>query len=810
LHRSAILAATLFLVSSVRAAAQAGNATRKGEIVGRVVNSLDKGPITSANVEVTVAGTKTVVGRAVTSTAGTFRIVNLGVSARYRVFIRALGFRPTEVVAVDLFSATPRADLGTIVLTATATQLEAVETIVHRADVLLAPDRNTIVVRDMPTTRGGNALDVLRNVPAVDVDLDNIVSLRGNSGVTIQINGRPSPMKPGPLGNFLSQLPADMVDKIEVIPNPSARDDPTGTAGIINIVLKQKADAGTNGGVTLSAGTTGQFNTGANLGFDRGPLTFYGSYGFLRDRRPRADSIFRENDYLSPVTYLDERGTRLQKPLAHTMTASTTYSLADKDELSLDVTYSTRNQDESYGLVYRDLNTARTLTGMSDRLTTGRGTESNFETVLGFKHGFAQKGHKLSLEGSIVRDAEGGPNTVTSSSLTPAGDLIGQTALETNTSFEHPRENNVKLDYVRPLAQLVRLEAGYKGSLQEFHTTLDTHLFDAGTHAYVPDSTRISDFTFDETVNAGYALVSGQHGRFQLQGGLRGELAASTFKLATTGARYDRRYHSLFPSALVAYNLDDAHQIKLSYSSRIRRPDEGDQLDPTAHYADPLNLSRGNPYLKPEYTRAIELGLQRTGARVTVQVTPYWRRTFDAVRSIRAIDTNGVSTRTYANISTADAYGGDATVSLSGGRLTGFVGVSGFHQVSNAANVTPGLSINAWGWRERANATYRFSKTLDVQTLLSYTPPMTIEQGRNYSRSQFNIAGRKKLMDDQLAITLRVIDPFNTSRERSTTVDPRFLQFTSRARQVRGVLLGANWTFGKPVKDNTDLVGGLP
>ncbi len=250
--------------------------------------------------------------------------------------------------------------------------------------------------------------------------------------------------------------------------------------------------------------------------------------------------------------------------------------------------------------------------------------------------------------------------------------------------------------------------------------------------------------------------------------------------------------------------------MKLSYSTRIRRPDEGDLLDPTAHYADPLNLSRGNPYLKPEYIRALELGLQRTGERVTVQVTPFWRHTLDAVRSIRTIDSLGVSTRTYANIATADAYGGDATVALGHSRLSGFAGASAYHQVSNAANVTPGLSINAFGWRARANATMRFTNTLDVQALMSYQPAMTVEQGRNDSRTQFNLAGRKKLMDDQLSVTLRVIDPFNTSREGSTTIDPRFTQVSIRARQNRGVLLGLSYTFGKPEKDKEgDLLNGL-
>ena len=181
------------------------------------MNSATKAAIPNANIEVTIAGAATPAGRAVTTADGAFRIQNLALG-RYRVLIRALGYRPVEVQAVDIVSASPRTDLGTVALTASAVELQAVEVIVHRQDVLLAPDRNTFVVKDMPTTRGGNALDVLRNVPAVDVDIDNVVSLRGNSAVTVQINGRPSPMKPAQLGNYLSQLPADMVDKVEIIP----------------------------------------------------------------------------------------------------------------------------------------------------------------------------------------------------------------------------------------------------------------------------------------------------------------------------------------------------------------------------------------------------------------------------------------------------------------------------------------------------------------------------------------------------------------------------------------------------------------
>jgi outer membrane receptor protein involved in Fe transport len=278
-------------------------------------------------------------------------------------------------------------------------------------------------------------------------------------------------------------------------------------------------------------------------------------------------------------------------------------------------------------------------------------------------------------------------------------------------------------------------------------------------------------------------------------------------------ATYNNAYNSIFPSGLLAYSIDDATQVKLSYSARIRRPDDADQLDPIPHYADPLNLSRGNPYLKPEHTNAFELGLQRTMGNTTLQVTPFFRRTFDAVRRLLTIDSIGVTTRTFANIATSDDYGGDATLAVSGTRLSGFVGSSAFRQTSNANNVASALSVNTFGWRARANGAYRVSKTVDVQALFTYQAAMKVEQGTSASRTQFNLAARQKLMDDRLSLTLRVIDPFNTAHERGTTVDPHFFQTSDRSRAIRGLLLSASWTFGKPEKgkDTIDLSGdGAP
>ena len=797
-------------------AATARRGELRGELRGTVVAAGTNAPIAGARIEIrAVAATAGAAAdslvRANAALNGTFRLGNLR-AGTFRLRVSAIGFALRDLPNVTIGSTT--VDLGTIALTAAAVELSSVVVRDKKGDVELAPDRNAYVVKEMPSTRGGTALDVLRNVPAVDVDIDNIVSLRGNSGVIIQINGRPSPMKAGQMGNFLAQLPADVVERIEVVSNPSAREDPTGVAGIINIVLKQEAEAGTSGGFSLGGITTGQQNIGVNYGYDRGPLSLFGSYGLINDHRNRSEKIWRDNLYVVPTTtYLNEFGTRGQKPLMHTVTGSATYQLSKKDELSAELLFSTRTEPEIFDVRYNTLSAARTLQSAYNRYTDGLNHEGEFEVTLGYKHSFAEKGHRFTAEARFNQGGEGGPTSVIQRALALDGTLGAVQAQEHSTPWAHPNDADVKVDYARPLSKTVRFEAGYKGSLVTFHSTLDTRVLDITRNVMVPDSTRIGDVTFDQWVHAGYSQLSAQLGKFTVQGGVRLEHAATTFTQRTTGGRFNSSYDEAYPSGLVIYHVDDDRQVKLSYSTRIRRPDDTDVLDPTPHILDPLNISRGNPYLKPEIIRAFELGMQQTAGRVTVQVTPYFRRTFDAIRSIRTIDAQGVSTRTYANIATSDASGLDLTFALGGGgRWSGFASGSAYKQQSNATNVAQGLNVNTFGWAARTNLTYRVSRTVDAQSLVTYQAPMDVEQGHNEARTRVSFAARQKFLDDQLSVTLRVLDPFSTSAERSTTIDPRFDQISERARHIRGVGLTVSWTFGKPDRDRSknDLIGEPP
>jgi ferric enterobactin receptor len=810
INRLVLTLAVATLASTSAIAQNIATPPGRGEIRGRVIDGQSQAPVPNARVELIGLGSADSLRRAVTGADGRFRVSGLRAGS-YRLRVASIGFAQREIAQLTVGTSAPTVDAGTIALTRSAVELNAVAIRDRKEAVELAPDRNAYVVKDMPSVKGGTVLDILRNVPSVDVDIENIVSFRGNAGVVIQINGRPSPLKGAQLGNYLAQLPADVVTTIEVVSNPSAREDATGVAGIINIVLKRETDAGTSGGLTIGGVSTGTENIGGNYGYDRGPLSWFASYGLINDRRSRTDAIARDNLYVSPTTFLIESGRRFQKPLMHTFTGSVTYQLGKKDEVTGDVVLSTRTEPETFDVRYTNLDAAHRFSSQYNRYTDGLNHEANIESSLEYNHRFAEKGHTFKVGLRLNQGPEGGPTSVTQRDIAADGTPGALQLSEKSTPWAHPTEANIKVDYARPLSKLLRFESGYKGSLQQFHSTLDTRALDLASGIFVQDPSRTADVSFDQRVHAAYGMLSAQLGQFTVQGGLRLEHASTTFRPRTTGVAYENAYSQAYPSGLVIFHVDDDRQLKLSYSTRVRRPDDSDLLDPTPQILDPLNIRQGNPYLKPELIRAVELGLQQTSGKVTVQVTPYFRRTFDAIRSIRTIASTGVATQSYANIATSDASGVDLTIAIGGGLLSGFAGASAYQQVSNGANLAPGFSVNTHGWTARSNLTFRVTKAVDAQGLVTYQAPMEVEQGRNAARTRVNFAVRRRFMDDQLSVTLRIIDPFSTSLERSTTIDPRFYQVSDRVRAIRGLGVNLSWTFGKPEKDNkTDLIGDPP
>ena len=773
----------------VSGAPQAG-----GRITGLVINARTTQPVNVAAVTIRSATDSALVGGGFTRADGSFRIDGLRPGV-YTVRVRVLGYAPAVQSSVRVAAAAT--DIGRVLLTPVATELSAVSVTEERSEVALAPDRNSFTVKDMPSAAGGSVVDVLRNVPAIEVDGDNKVSLRGNENVVVQINGRISPMRGDQLGTFLAQLPASMVAKVEVVPNPSAKNDPEGMAGIINIVLKENTDLGTSGGFTAGGGSTGQLNASGNLGYQRGALTLFANYGFMKDERRVSGYTNRAGLALGLLPFLESDVKGAFSPLSHSLNASVDYQIAPHDVLSSNLIASKRDLTRNNSNLSRELDAARTLTARSLRSSTQTNDDLSLDYSLTHKRTSERQGDGLASEFRVNRSRGDGSILLTDRALDVVTSAPAPAAgRETKGTDELTRNWSLKTDFTRTFSGRTKLESGYKGTLRQLENDIAVANFSDVLGAYVPSLARSNAFDYNEQVHAVYGVVSQGAGKFDLQAGLRAEQAVTRFDLATTGERFDNDYRSLYPSTLVAFNVDDARQLKVSYSKRVTRPDTR-QLNPFGFREDAPNVFRGNPALRPEYTHAFELGYQESFAQGTLQLTPFARHTVNAVRFIRSIDAAGVSTTTFQNVATSDSYGADASGSLRLGRLSGFGGVSAFKQITDGSNLSTDVSNNAFGWSARGNATLKVTPTLDVQGFLMYRAPMTTEQGRVSGMTMTNLAVRQKLLGDQASVTLRIMDPFNAMGFGFVTDDGRFSQATRRNFGARGAFLSFAYAFGQ-------------
>ena len=809
--RRGVLAATSWLLAPLAAAPVLVQAQQVpaalGELRGTVVTAANGQPVAAAAVTIRRtpargAADTALAGGERTRADGTFRIQGLR-PGQYTVWVRALGYAPLSRPVVVAASG-GAVDLGRIALVATATQLTGVQVQGQQEAATLTAGANTYQTKDLPSAAGGTAIDVLRNVPQVEVDADNNVSLRGNSNVTVQINGRPTPLKGQQLANYLAQLPANLVAKVAVITNPSAKNDPDGAGGVINITLTQHTDLGTSGGFQASTATTGLINVNGNVGRQQGPWTGFASYGFYHDDRTTTGTSdqFNTNPGVTSTLYSTFTGT--MRPQFHTATLRGEYKLAKYDAIAGDVVFNTgtftRNSDALYNALTEGTESRYTQS------TSSRYQQLNGDYALNWRHTVDPEKNALSVE-LRLNDAQ---PTFRSAIVPQPGQPLTRTRDD-----EHNPTWRLQSDWTRALGANTKLEAGVLGIRRRSNVDFQTEV-DSGrvtfTDGYVLDPAQSNAFSYHERVESAYGVLTRRAGRFELQGGLRLEQAGRTFDLATanavtsaatdlvsgvvTGQHFNNSYKSAFPSALVAYNFDPKQQVKASYSRRISRPDP-EQLNPFVERQDAFNIFQGNPALRPEYTDSYELGYQRSFAAGSIQLSPYFRRTPDAVRYIRLVDTAGITRSTFANVALSTSYGTDLNVNVRRGALTVFGGGSLFGTSTDAHGVTPDVSFRGTGFNARGNVTYKMSPLMDVQAFGFYRAPQQTEGGRMKGMLWSSVALKRKLNGDQSSLTLAAQDPFNAVRFGMRTVSGPLVQISDRRFGARSLRLSYNYSFGK-------------
>jgi ferric enterobactin receptor len=771
---------------------QSGNA----EIHGTVLSAETNAPLGSVSIAVYSKEPVALVTGAISRPDGAFRIEGLR-PGTYEVRVTSIGFTGHSV---ELTIGTPneRAALGQILLARAAVEIEGVEVTADRSMITMQPDRNVYRVRDLAPA-GGNATDVLRSTPAVEVDIDGKVSLRGNENVAVQINGRPTPMRGTQLGAYLEQLPANLLERIEVVPNPSARYDPDGMAGIINIVMKENVDLGISGGVTMSATSLERYSTSGNLGYQRGGMTLMGTYGYSHEARGMTGLNNRERlDALrEPLSGMRQDMEGETYFGGHNLTGSAEYKLTPRDLLFAGITANARgNGEESLSATSEFTGTQGSVLSY-DRLRDSDVRSRMVDVNLGFRRTLEPQKHELNSELRFNRSWESDTNQLWRETQESTDAGIPRLEPEVNELDALSYRATAQVDYTRTLQGGTRLETGFKGEARWMDRDLTALRDPLGTGLSV-DPSISNTFDFDEQVHAVYGVLSRGIGRFDLQGGLRAEYASRDFQLGGTGSfPYD--YTSLFPSAAASFKLDESNTLRASYSRRIRRPGT-QELNPFPMFMDVHNVFLGNPELSPEYTDAMELSYQRTGRMGSFQLSPFYRRTTDVIRFIldtdAEIEGRNVTTISFQNLDVASSWGTDVNGSLRlGPRFNGFASFNVYKMVTEGGTESS-LTSDAVNWSARVNGSSQIRQGLTAQAMYFYRAPMAFERGRFDSFQMLNVSLRQ-MVSPKSSVTLRVMDPFNMMKFRAEAEYDNVFQITERQMAIRGVQLSFQHTFGQ-------------
>ena len=649
-------------------------------------------------------------------------------------------------------------------------------------------DRRSYSVANDLTAKTGSIADALRNIPSVEVDVQGNVSLRGDPNVTIMIDGKPSSMFNGDgKADALQQMPADQIDRVEVMTNPSAAYRPDGTAGIINLITKRTRKPGATGSVKLNVGPDGRYNTGVTGNLNKGKLTLSGDASYRYDRQQVQSTDDRLSlDALNGDTHTLQKGLYKNAGGALSLRGGLDYNLTPKDRLSAEVRY--RDMDYFTG-AQEDFTTLKPTTGVAYFRDSATDLDRKNGAVSGdWRHQFKGSEHELDahLEYEVTDFSRDGRGFI---DYTPGVDQY-----ETFGFGADQNRVNFKLDYTRPMSGEAKLKTGL--DLEASDNDYDNHgaRGDAMDHLVV-DMRLTNRFLYDQDVYAGYVTYERPFGDFTVLGGLRAEQVEIRTDQVTSAQKDDNAYFHVYPSLHLGYTLSQTQTLTANYSKRVQRPQAQD-LNPYPIYQDPNNYRAGNPDLKPQITDSYELGYQYRKGPASYLATAYYRESHDGVADVVRDLGGGVFLTTRENL--AQSRNGGLEL-VANGKLTPKLS----YNISGNAywNEIQSTAVGAVGTREMTTLSGRASLSWqatpkDFFQLNGFTSGKRLTpQGYREPISLLNLGYRRKV-NDKLNFVVTANDVLNSFQDTAVIDTPTLRERTERRANVRAVFFGFTYSFG--------------
>jgi outer membrane receptor for ferrienterochelin and colicins len=724
----------------------------------------------------------------------------------YNVKVDFISFKPLEIKDQTF---TENTNLGTIKLQSDATQLQEVQIRSEKTTVEIKLDKKVYNVGKDLMVKGGTISDVLDNIPSVAVDVEGNVSLRGNDNVRILIDGKPSSAIN--INDALRMIPADAIDKVEVVTNPSARYDAEGGGGLLNIILKKGRTNGLNGTFIATTGDPANHGLSGTLNYKTDEFNLFTTQGYANKNNPGTSLV--ETDYLNPAVGAPNfiKETRETDRISNNyngnfgmdwfLDKSTTWTNTLNYRKS-----SGKNQDNVF---FTNKYDDTSLNNFQTRVSYEDSKSKNLEYTSNLIKKFKKDGHKLNVDllFSINRDDN------------IADILDSSTGTDGTFNIQKKNRNLIQADYVLPFGKSMQLEAGYKGDFQEQNT--DVTVFNDG----VLNTQFTNNLIYKEKVNAFYTQFGFKIKKFSYLFGLRWEDSNIDINEITTNDFNNKKYNNFFPSAFVTYEINDKTNVSLSYSRRIQRPRDR-QINPFSNYSSNINIFQGNPDLNPAMTDALDFGFLRIWPKLTLSTSIFVNKTNDVFQFVRresgnfavtivdGEDTvvNGVVTQIIGGadiripvilsspINLATQYRGGFELNLNYSPYKWWKLNSNFNfsrietqgdytfTSYNGNVITQDFNNTASNWSTRLTSKITLPYKIDWQTNANYEGPQENAQGKRLGNFAMNLAFSKDVLKDKGTIAFNINDVFNSRKRIMETNIPglinSYAEMQWRKRQV--------------------------
>lgn len=770
---------------------------QNAEVTGTVIDN-ESNPLVNATVALYEPGGEELIYGSATGVDGNFSIdIQPGT---YEMRITYLSF--SEFSEEITLQAEQTLDMETIELVPIQENLGDLEVEGERSYMEMNFDSRSFNVEDDVTSLGGSALDVLDNVPSITTDFEGNVSLRGNQGVQILINGRPSNLVRNGT-DALSSIPSSMIEEVKIITNPSARYSADGTAGIIDIILVDDARLGFNGSVRANAGYPQDYGIGANLNYQRNKVNWFLNTEVEYEKQPETGRTFQSFSRDTTYTYNERSETdEIEKevnfnfgadiflPNAQVLTVESRINLENEveDRISRYTDYNPTNEE-----VYRAIDENWGILQQTARDIYEEQRESDFDIRAQYEKTFNDnRDHQLVADLDFEFGEENGDTDFDQTIEEGSGDELRQRSF----SGEVYREARMDVDYEQPIGDDGRFEAGVRLNYDWEDSDYRIEQLQNGSWVDSPNNEGIAEnFIYLESVNAAYAIYSGEFEPFTYQIGLRAENTLIETELDNSGDKSSQNYTDLFPSLFLSYTLNDLNSFQASYSRRISRPWSGELL-PFVEVQDDRNRRAGNPELEPEFSDSYELGYLRYWETGSVLTSFYYRHRTQVVEDVSIIE-NGITTRTPINLATEDAWGVEFSADqelFEGLQLSGSLNIyQSYREGEYLGELYDSESEN---FTSRLRIRWQFLEGWNFQSYIFIRGAQQTTQGTRGARSFVGSGLSKELMDGKASVSLNIRDLFNSRNSDREIIEPYSYTNSKYSWSSRSFRLNFRYNFG--------------